>query len=513
MESSMSGQLVRSRLLVTRWGAEHVPLQGGALFVEDGRVAEIGSLEELRRHHPAAEQIGDGSHLVIPGFVNSHSHGRGITTLRQGIPDDPGEVRSVGLRIGLSGDPYWDVLYTCARQLEAGITGTMHLDTNYGYGPLEAYEKRLHSLITAYGDSGIRFSVALPFRDSSIDEPYLADTFLSGLSPEVRTEIEGWRRPLPDLNGYLALHDRLRRQFPTAHLQLEPVAVAACADEFLITVRKEAFARGVGIQLHLSETAYQKLYSMKQFGKTTVQRLADLGFLCSDVSCAHCVWLTKRDIGIMRETGTMVVHNPSSNLRLRSGLAPIRPMVASGVHVALGTDNLALNDDEDILQEVRLAQLLHSPPGLGEAPIPPATALLWATEAGAKVLGIEGLGSLEPGNPADLVMVQTRSIDRPVFEHGHDIAASVIQWVRQSEIDQVLVGGRTMVRGGRYIFRDREELERKAYESQQQWTLTPATRLIRSEIGKRYAREDIEGEPYYRLNSRTAETSNRSARQ
>ncbi len=512
MVCGMSGQLVRSRLLVTRWGAERGTLDGGAIYVEDGRVSEIGPPGELRRRHPDAEEIGDGSHLVIPGFVNSHSHGRGITTLRQGIPDDPGEVRAVGLRVGLSSDPYWDVLYTCARQVEGGITSTMHLDTNYGFGPLEAYEERLHSLLTAYGDSGMRFSFALPLRDHSVDDPYLEDKFLSGLSPEVRAEIEGWRRPVPDLDGYLALHDRLRRQFPATHLQLEPVPVGACADEFLTAVRKEASARGVGIQLHLSETAYQKLASKKQFGKSTVERLAELGFLCSDVSCAHCVWLTKRDIGVMRESGAMVVHNPSSNLRLRSGLAPVRPMVAQGVHVALGTDNLALNDDEDMLQEVRLAQLLHSPPGLGEAPIPPQTALRWATDAGAKVLGIEGLGLLEPGSPADLVMLHSRSIERPVFEHGIDLAASVVQWVRQSDIDQVVVGGRTMVRGGRYVFRDRNEVERKAREGQQQWALTPATRLIRSEIGKRHASEDIGGQPYYRLNSQTA-TSNRSGRQ
>src|SRR5262249_40557303 len=150
---------------------------------------------------------------------------------------------------------------------------------------------------------------------------------------DVRAEIEGWRRPLPTLDDYLGLHDRLRRQFPAAHLQLEPVPVGACAKDFLMTVRKEATARGVGIQLHLSETAYQKLSAQKQFGKSTVERLAELGFLCSDVSCAHCCWLTQRDIGIMRETSAMVVHNPSSNLRLRSGLAPIRPMIAEGVHV------------------------------------------------------------------------------------------------------------------------------------------------------------------------------------
>src|SRR5580704_17039276 len=126
----MSGQLVRGRLVVTRWGGESRAIENGALHVDGGIVKEVGPFDELRRRHPDVQEIGDGTHLVMPGFVNAHSHGRGVTTLRQGIPDDPGEVRSVGLRVGLSGDAYWDVLYTCARQLEAGITATMHLDTN-----------------------------------------------------------------------------------------------------------------------------------------------------------------------------------------------------------------------------------------------------------------------------------------------------------------------------------------------------------------------------------------------
>ncbi len=498
----MTGQLIRGRLVVTRWGAQSSAIEMGALHVVDGIVREVGPFDELRRRDPAAQEIGDGTHLVMPGFVNSHSHGRGITTLRQGIPDDPGEVRSVGLRVGLSGDPYWDVLYTCARQLEAGITATMHLDTNYGYGPLEAYEKRLQEVIRAYGESGMRSAVTLALRDASLDDPYLEDAFLASLSPEVRAEVEGWRRPLIGLDSYLSLYDRLRQQFPAATLQLEPAGVGGCSDDFLKGLRTAASARKAGLQLHLLETVYSKQYSFKRFGKSTVQRLADLGFLCGDVSCAHCVWLSQRDIGIMRETGAMVVHNPSSNLRLRSGIAPVRSMAEANVHIALGTDNLTLNDDEDILQETRLAQLLQSPPGIGETPIPAQTALQWATQGGAKVLGIEGLGALEPGSPADLVMVHNRSFDRAVFEDGHDIAASVMHWVRQSDIDQVLVGGRVVVRDGRYVLRDRTELERKAYEGLRQWKLTPATRLIRSQIGERYASQSFGGEPFYRLNAR-----------
>jgi cytosine/adenosine deaminase-related metal-dependent hydrolase len=111
----MSGQLIRGRLVVTRWAAQAPAIEKGALHVEGGIVREVGPFDELRRRHSAAEEVGDGTHLVMPGFVNAHSHGRGITTLRQGIPDDPGEVRAVGLRIGLSGDPYWDVLLTSAR--------------------------------------------------------------------------------------------------------------------------------------------------------------------------------------------------------------------------------------------------------------------------------------------------------------------------------------------------------------------------------------------------------------
>jgi 5-methylthioadenosine/S-adenosylhomocysteine deaminase len=508
----MNGHLVRSRLLVTGWDAEAAAIEGGALYIEGGIVREIGPFPELHSRRPAAEEIGDGTHLVIPGFVNAHSHGRGITTLRQRIPDEPGEVRSVGLRVGLSGDPYWDVLYACARQLEAGITATMHLDTNYGYGPWESYEERLRKLITAYRDSGMRFSVALPFRDPDVDDPYLQEVFLAGVTEEIRREIEGWRRPPTDLESYFSLYARLGREFPGAPLQFEPVSVGASAGEFLMAVRNEAASRGSRVQLHLTETAYSKAYSLKQFGKTTVERLAEIGFLDSDVSCAHCVWLTERDIRIMRDTGAVVVHLPSANLRLRSGLAPIKPMVDAGVPVALGTDNLALNDDEDILQEIRLAQLLQSPPGIGELPIRPETALHWATQAGAQVLDMKGLGSLEPGGPADLVLVDVGSIERSLFDHGRDIAASVVQWVRQSDIDQVLVDGRVLVRNGRYIYRDRDELERKAYESQRQWVLTPAIKRIRSEIGMRYAPQEIGGESYYRLQSRTAGNTERNER-
>jgi cytosine/adenosine deaminase-related metal-dependent hydrolase len=498
----MNRQLVRGRLVVTRWGADGATVESGAIYIEDGIVRETGRFGALQRRHPDAEPIGDGTHVVMPGFVNAHSHGRGITTLRQGIPDEPGEVRSVGLRLGLSVDPYWDVLLTCARQLEGGITTTVHLDSNYGFGPPEAYEMRLREVISAYSDSGIRFSVTLALRDPNIDDPYLDETFLAGVATEIRREIEGWRKPPIPLGRYLRLYETLCGDFRGTSLQFEPVGVDSCSDEFLALVRKEATVRGVRIQVHLLETPYQKAHSLERFGKTSVSRLEGLGFLGGDVSCAHCVWLTERDIDILRSTGAGVVHNPSSNLRLRNGLAPIRVMAAAGIPIALGIDNLGINDDEDMLQEVRLAQLQQSAPGIGRPAIPAETALQWATEGGARTVGARGLGRLEAGSPADLIMVDPRPIEASVFGHGQDVAASVVQWVRQRNIDQVMVGGRILVRGGRYVFRDRDEVERKAVESGRQWLLTPAVRLIRAKIVESFANQQVAGEPYYRLHSR-----------
>jgi cytosine/adenosine deaminase-related metal-dependent hydrolase len=115
------GRLVRGRFVVGRWGPPPVIGERGAVYVEDGAVRAIDSYDALRVLHPDADVVGDDSRLVMPGLVNSHSHGRGVTTLRLGIADEPGEIRSVGLRRGLGVDPYADVLLGCVRQLEAGI--------------------------------------------------------------------------------------------------------------------------------------------------------------------------------------------------------------------------------------------------------------------------------------------------------------------------------------------------------------------------------------------------------
>jgi cytosine/adenosine deaminase-related metal-dependent hydrolase len=284
-------------------------------------------------------------------------------------------------------------------------------------------------------------------------------------------------------------------------LQLAPLNPDACTDDLLRAVREAATEQGKRINIHLLETPYQKAHALERWKQTGVSWLAREGFLGPDVVCAHCVWLTEADVALMRETGAVVAHNPSSNLRLRSGLAPIRPLADRGVAVALGTDNLGVNDDEDLLQEARLAQLLHSPPGLDVAPLAAETVLGWATERGAAVLGPPRLGRLEPGAPADLVLAHlgpvARDLDGPAA-----LAAAVVQWLRPRAVDVVMVGGHVLVRGGRYVAGDRDAIERRAYETSRRWSPAPAVRLLKATVTDLYRDWPGGAEAYYRLQSR-----------
>jgi cytosine/adenosine deaminase-related metal-dependent hydrolase len=494
-------QIVRGRFVVERWGPPPLVHEGAAVHVEDGHVRAVEAYDVLRRRCPGADVLGDGTHLVMPGLVNAHSHGRGITTLRLGIPDEPGEIRSVALRRGLAVDPHADVLLGCVRQLEAGITATMHLDSNFG-GPPERYEERLTAVVRAYRESGIRFGLGVGIRDQNTYGPYIGDAaFFARLPSGAQAEVAEWPSPVMPVGRYLELCARLEEAFPGLELQYAPLNPDTCTDDLLRALRQAATARGKRINIHLLETAYQKAHALERWGETAVSWLARTGFLGPDVVCAHCVWLTGDDVARMRETGAVVAHNPGSNLRLRSGLAPVRPLLDAGVAIALGTDNLGVNDEEDLLQEARLAQLLHSPPGLEVPPIPAATVLAWATECGAAVLGPPRLGRVEPGAPADLVLARLAPVARALDGPG-SVAAAVVQWLRPSAVDVVMVAGRVAVREGRYVLGDRDEIERRAYGTARRWSPAPAVTLLRDAVTDLYRAWPGVGEPYYRLQSR-----------
>src|SRR5271155_279050 len=173
---TVDGKLIFGGRLVRRWNRPDTPpIENGALYAEAGRIVAIGPYDELQRRYPAARRIGDARHVVVPGFVNAHAHGRGLTTWQLGQPDEPLEPRIVefvyrraqesghapgGAAPNPGGAPYLDTLYACAKQIASGITTTVH-SHQYMDGPVDAFEAETRPVLDAYRDSGLRCAFTL----------------------------------------------------------------------------------------------------------------------------------------------------------------------------------------------------------------------------------------------------------------------------------------------------------------------------------------------------------------
>ena len=179
------------------------------------------------------------------------------------------------------------------------------------------------------------------------------------------------------------------------------------------------------------------------------------------MSCAHSVWLTDGDIELLADAGTTVCHNPSSNLRLKNGIAPVNAMLAGGVNVAMGTDSTAINDDDDMLQEMRLASKLHRQPGLKRPAMDSHQALRLTTANAARPTGFDGrIGALGPGRYADMVLLDWDAMTAPYFEGSGDPAADAVNAVvyrgKSAHVDTVLINGQVVLREGRSVIADEE---------------------------------------------------------
>ena len=232
-------------------------------------------------------------------------------------------------------------------------------------------------------------------------------------------------------------------------IALAPCAPFSVSEDLMRRTAGLARENGLRLHTHLAETKDEEEYCQATYGCRPVEFLRRLGWLGSDVWLAHCVHLSPEEIRLFAETGTGVAHCPSSNFRLGSGVSPVREMLDAGVPVGLGVDGSASNDSSNMLAEVRQALLAHRP---GHEPSRWLTAedVLWAaTRGGARCLGRDELGSLEPGKAADLVMVDTRRLS--YAGAGSDPLAALVFSPWPEPVDTVMVNGRVLVEGGELV--------------------------------------------------------------
>ena len=230
-----------------------------------------------------------------------------------------------------------------------------------------------------------------------------------------------------------------------------------CSDRAITRTAETARRYKVTMHMHLLETALQKEYAMRRTGGSPVRHLQSLGALGQDMTLGHGVWLTQDDIGLVAETGTAICHNCSSNFRLRSGVAPLNALRASGVRVALGLDEAGINDDRDMLQEMRLALRVHRVPGLEEDEVPSCAEIFrMATQDGATTTPFgDSIGAIEVGRAADLVLFDWRKIASPYLSPDVPVLDAIMQRARREAVDAVMVAGESVYEAGRFTRVDR----------------------------------------------------------
>lgn len=448
---------------------------------------------------------------MMPGLVNSHSH-VGLTPFQLGVHDQPLELWGLARLGGRDVDPYLDHLYAATQMIESGVAT---VEVMQG-ADVELAEK----IIKAYLDAGMRVSYGASVRDQN----YLAagaqggaEDFLLQLPTELAKRFKSFMsRACLSTEQNVSNLQRLcgkyaDNQNERVRLSLAPSNVHRCSDELLVQLKELATKHKVGIHIHLQETESQKAYGLRVWGKTPLQHLNDLGFLGRDVTCAHCVWVTEEDIRTMSDTGARACHLASSNLRLRSGIAPINRLLQMGIRVSLGTDEAGINDDKDILQEMRLVLNLHRVPD-AEGSFPTAYQVFqMATENGAYVTGFgDRIGTLAPGKRADLVLLNLRNIESPYLESNVSALEAVVQRGRSLDVEMVMIDGEVVFRDRQSTRVDKEavckeiskslsrplqahELEAKEFSDQ----LAPYLRRFCAKTARREPR------PYYHYNARS----------
>ncbi len=452
-------------------GGQGLPgVRDSGVLVEGERIAAVGEYARLRADHPAADEIGSADHLLLPGLVDAHDHARGLGHVQGGVADGPLETWVLLLEDCPDIGPYLSALWSGILLVESGVTTVMH---DYIPSAHAGLADGVRAALRAYDELGLRVGLGVPFFDQnalSLDD----DAFLAGLPPDLAPPARAWTTgragvPAREYETIVAdLARAVRAEHPRARLLVSPAGPWRCSDAMLARLTIVARDHGLGRHLHLLETRYQRALGARIYdGRTLVERLADLEALGPDLTCAHGVWLTEGDITLLADAGCCLAHNPSSNLRLRSGIAPVPAMLAAGLTVGLGLDGIALDDDQDFLREMRLCATLQACPGIGAPGVGPAQVLRMATADGARaVLGADDPpGRLEPGAPADLTLVRQERMRAPFTHPRLDTLELLLRRGTAMDVDSVIVAGRVVMRERKLTGVDRADVAARVAEA------------------------------------------------
>lgn len=458
----MTTTLVTADHVLTGFAPDGTPqlLEGAGLLVQGDRIAAIGPADMLRRTHPLAAEVGGRGRVAIPGLINAHHH-VGLTPFQLGARDQPLELWFPERLCMRDVDPRLDTLYSAFEMVASGVTTVQHLHSR-APGDVDAVVARAGTILGAYAELGMRVSYSFALRDQN-RMIYAADADFVAMLPEplrapAAAYLGAFQLPLAD---QVAVFHALRERWaanPLTAVQIAPSNLHWLSDAALESAARMAQETGAPMHMHLLETPYQKEYARRRTGGSAVEFIDRLGLLTPQMTIGHGVWMTPDDVALLAERGACLCHNCSSNLRLKSGTLDLNAVLAAGIPTALGIDEAGINDDRDMLQEMRLALTLHRPAGHA-APAPTAAQVLrMATEHGAATTPFAGrIGRLAPGMLADIVLLDWPCVTSPWQDPVMPLVDVLVRRTRAQAVETVIIGGRIVYHEGQFTKVDRDE--------------------------------------------------------
>jgi 5-methylthioadenosine/S-adenosylhomocysteine deaminase len=403
-----------------------------AIAVDKGLIIAIGPVGEILSAYQSNEHLEGSNRVVMPGLINGHSHA--AMTLLRGMAEDmallewlteyifPAEVEFVDaefVRIGTE--------LACWEMIRGGTT--TFVDMYY-------YPDEIAKVVDSCGLRAL-----------------ISATVIERPSPGAANAADSIAKGKAFIKRWKGKNSRITPVFgPHANYTLN--------EEQLRTVRDAAFEAGVGITIHMAESRYEVNYSQEHYGKPSIELFDAIGLLDVPTIGAHVVWPTSAEIPILARRKVGVIHNPTSNMKTAAGISPVTKMLDAGIHVGLGTDGSASNNDLDMWEEMRLAAFLQKVDRMDPEVMPANTVLTMATRGGAEAIGLgKTIGSLEVGKRADIIQV---SYDDVHFIPTYNVKAHLVYVADEQDVSSVVVDGKILMKDKKILTVDTERVTREA---------------------------------------------------
>lgn len=420
--------LITGGTVVTMDAEDHI-IDEGAIAIRGERILAVGEARAVARHITARRVISARGKVVLPGLINAHTHAP--MTLFRGLADDldlqhwladyifPAEKQVVTRSF-----VYWGTLLACVEMLQSGITT---------FADMYYFEEEVARAVDRAGMRAV-----------------VGQTILDLSSPDSPTSEEGLRRT----ERFIRAWRGHRRVTPA----VAPHSVYTVSSETLRAARQLADEYGVPLLLHLAETEREVVEIEGRHRARPMAYLDRLGVLGERLVAAHVVHVTEDELALLQRRRVGVVHNPQSNMKLGSGVAPVTRMVRAGVAVGLGTDGAASNNALDLFTEMKVAALLQKVHQGDPRALTASEALGMATRLGARALGLETeIGSLEVGKMADLILVtMTAPHQIPLY----NVISQLVYASKPSDVEMVIIGGKIIMAERRVLTVPEAELRR-----------------------------------------------------